>query len=96
MRRRRRYPDQEFPLPWQIEGIFWFIGLLCVPLGMWWMLNEITTPAAMFSDMLGIAVDTQPVVEVAPPLIWIVGILLGVRIRCWLRTVVVEQLNKVM
>ena len=96
MPRRDRYPHEDFPLPWQIEGIFWFIGILCVPLGMWWMLNEITSPAVMFSDVLGVAVNTQPIVDVARPFMWIFGLLIGIRVRCWLRNVVVDHLNKVM
>ena len=95
MARRRNHDKTEWPLPWPIELLFWVVGLVRVPLGMWWMTNEITSPATMFGQILGIEVDTRPMVE--PFKLWILlfGLLVGWRVRCWLRRTVLRRLNNI-
>ena len=94
MSRRHSQSLCDFPLPWQLELGFWVIGLMCVPVAMWWFINEITSPAETFAAILGVRADTQPIVDSAQPFIWLFGFIVGVRVRCWLRRIVVDQLNK--
>jgi hypothetical protein len=95
MARRRHREESEWPLPWQIEIIFWIVGLLCVPLGIWWITNEITSPATMFGQMLGVTVDTQNIVEPFRPAILLFGLIIGWRVRCGLRRMLVDKLDRI-
>jgi hypothetical protein len=81
-------------LPWPIELGFGVIGLVCIPIGMWWITNEITSPAAMLGEILGVTVETQSFVEPFKPIIWLFGLLVGWRVRCRLRRMFNHQLNK--
>lgn len=94
MSRRHVCLQEDFPLPWPVEVGLWVFGLMCVPLGMWWFINEITSPAETLGAILGVSVDTQGIIGSAQPLIWLFGFLVGVRVRCWLRRIVVHQLNR--
>ena len=94
MSRRRRDQYDDFSLPWELEIPFWVIALVCVPIAMWWFTNEITSPAEMLGTMLGVTVDARGIVESAQPLIWIFGLIVGVRVRFWLLRIVVDQLKK--
>jgi hypothetical protein len=62
---------------------------------MWWFINEITSPAEMFGTILRTPVDTHPIVEAAQPLIWVFSLAVGVRVRFWLRRIVVDRLSKI-
>lgn len=75
--------------------MFWIVGIVCVPLGMWWITNEITSPATMFGQMLGVTVDTQNLVESFRPVILLFGLIVGWRVRCGLRRVIVNRLNRI-
>ena len=81
-------------MPWQIELVFWVVGLLCIPVGIWWITKEITSPATVFGEMLGVTVDTQNLVEPFRPVILLFGLLVGWRVRCWLRQTLVKKLDK--
>lgn len=100
MSRRKRYRGSEddpgFPLPWPIELVFWIIGLICVPIGMWWITNEVTSPATLFGQMLGVEVKTKALVEPFMPMIVIFGLIVGWRVRCWLRRRVINKLEQVL
>lgn len=96
MSRRRRQSHDDFPLPWQLEVVFWVIGILCVPIAMWWFINKITSPAEVLGAVLAAPVDTRGIVEAVQPLIWIFGLIVGVGVRCWLRRIVVDRLNRVL
>src|SRR5260370_14999493 len=92
MRIGKESTEPSFLLPWQVELALWFFGLICVPIGMWWFTNEITSPATMLGEMLRVPVDTQKFVEPFRPMIWIFGALVGWRVRCWLRRMLVQRL----
>ena len=94
MSRRRRDQFDDFALPWELEIPFWLIGIVCVPIAMWWLTSEITSPAETLGTMLRVTVDTRGIVESAEPLIWISGLIVGIRVRCWLRRLVVDRLNR--
>ncbi len=94
MSRRRNYSQEDFPLPWQLEAVFWLIGLLSVPIAMWWFINEITSPGRTLGVMLGVPVETQSLVDSFRVFIWIFPLLIGVRVRCALRRAVVDRLNR--
>lgn len=96
MSRRRFHSHEDFPLPWHLEVFFWVVGLACVPIAIWWFINEITSPAATFGALFGVPVETQGIVDSAQPMIWLFGLLVGVRIRCWLRRAVLNRLNQVL
>jgi hypothetical protein len=91
--RRSKHEEQEWTLPWQIEVVFWVVGLFCIPIGVWWITNEITSPATMLGEMLGVTVETQNIVEPLRPFILLFGLLVGWRVRCWLRRMFVQRLN---
>jgi hypothetical protein len=95
MDRHRTHQHYELPLPWQIELGLWLVGLLCIPFGMWWITNEITSPATMFGEMLGVTVNIQNLVEPFRPVILLFGLLIGWRVRCWLRRALVEPLDRI-
>ena len=90
-----RRGEPEFPLPWQIELVFWIIGLICVPMGMWWITNEITSPATMFGQMLGVEVKPG-LAEPFLPMIVIFGLIFGWRVRWWLRRVLTDRLDRLL
>ena len=96
MRRPRFQQPETFPLPWQLEAIFWLIGLACVPFAIWWLVNEMTSPAETFGAILGLRVESQGIVDSVQPLIWLFGFVVGVRVRCWVRGVVVDRLNRLL
>ena len=93
MRRLRKHEEQEWTLPWQIETVFWVVGLFCIPIGVWWITNEITSPATMLGELLGVTVETSNIVEPFRPLILLFGLFVGWRVRCWLRRMFVQRLN---
>jgi hypothetical protein len=96
MRRRKRAQGElNWPVPWQVELGFAVIGLICVPLGMYWFVNEITSPAAMVGQAFNFPVDVQPMVTAVQPMTWIFGLIIGWRVRCWLRRRVIKQLNRI-
>lgn len=94
MSRRHSYLDEDFPLPWPLEVAFWVFGLICGLLAMWWLTWEITSPAETLGAMLGVPVESQGMLDAAQPLIWLFGLIVGVRVRCWLRRIFVDLLNK--
>lgn len=94
MSRRKNHPYEDFPLPSHLEIALWVVGLMCVPIGMWWFINEITSSAETLGAMLGVSVDPRGIVDSAQSLIWIFGLIMGVRVRCSLRRIVVDRLNK--
>jgi hypothetical protein len=94
MSRRRNHLQEDIALPWQAELGFALIGLICVPFAMWWFINEITAPAQFFSEMLGAPVDLHIVVESGKPLIWIFGLIVGWRVRCWIRRQVLHRISR--
>lgn len=96
MRRRRTQATATFPLPWPLEVVFWVIGLACVPVAIWWLVNEITSPAETFGAILGVPVESQGIVESAQPLIWLFGFAVGVRVRFWVRGLFVDRLNRLL
>lgn len=80
------------PLP--LEIVFGAIGLLAVPFAMCWFVNEITSPGLAFSEIVGVPVDIQGMVDSSVPLIWIFGLIFGWRVRCWIRRQFVRRLNR--
>jgi hypothetical protein len=92
-RRSRIRFEVEWQLPWQIEVILCVIGLICVPFGMWWITNEITSPATMFGQILGVTVNIENIVEPFRPAILLFGLLVGWRVRCWLRRMIGKRLS---
>lgn len=94
MSRRHSYSDEDSPLPWPLEVAFWVFGLICGLLAMWWLSGEVTSPAETLGKILGVPVESQGIVDSAQPLIWLFGLVVTVRGRCWLRRVFVDRLNK--
>jgi hypothetical protein len=92
---RSRY-ELNWPLPWQIEVAFAVIGVICIPFGMYWFTMEITSPATMLGQVVNMPVDVQPIVTAFKPMIWIFGLIIGWRVRCWLRRVAIHQLNRIL
>jgi hypothetical protein len=43
--------------------------------------------------MLGVRVETQNIVEPFRPVILLIGLLVGWRVRCWLRRMLVKRLS---
>ncbi len=94
MRRRRKPAHDRFPLPWQLELVCWVIGIASVPFAVWWFINEISSPAETFAEMLGVSIDTQPIIDSARPLIWVFAFIVIVRVRCWLRRMIANRLSE--
>ena len=94
--RFRSAEESDWPLPWQVELVFWLVGLVGVPIGMWWLTSEVTSPATMLGKMMGVTVDTQSFVEPFKPLILVFGVLFGVRVRCLLRRAILDRLNRIL
>jgi hypothetical protein len=95
--RRRRFQSQnelDWPLPWQIELACGIIGLICVPLGMCWFVQEITSPATMLGQIFNVRVDVEPILTALRPMVGIFGVIVGWRVRCWLRCNFVRRLNR--
>ena len=95
-RRVRSRQELDWPLPWQIEVGLAVIGLICVPFGMYWFTKEITSPATMLGQLFNIPVDVQPLITAFRPMIWIFGVIIGWRVRCWLRRSIVDRLNRIL
>jgi hypothetical protein len=93
--RRVRSDKLDWRLPWQIELALCFWGLICVPIGMWWFTNEITSPATMLGEMFNVPVDTQRFIEPFESMVLVFGVLVGWRVRCWLRRALVDRLNRI-
>jgi hypothetical protein len=94
MSRRHSYLDEDFPLPWPLEVAFWVFGLICGLLAMWWLTSEIISRAETLGTMLGVHIESRSFVDSAQPLIWLFGFVVFVRVRCWLRRIVVNSMNK--
>jgi hypothetical protein len=63
---------------------------------MYWFTMEITSPATMLGQVVNMPVDVQPIVTAFKPMIWIFGLIIGWRVRCWLRRVAIHQLNRIL
>jgi len=63
---------------------------------MYWFTKEITSPATMLGQLFNIPVDVQPIVTAFRPMIWIFGVIIGWRVRCWLRRSIVDRLNRIL
>ena len=48
----------------------------------------------MLGEMLGVPIETQTIVAPFKPMIVIFGVIVGWRVRCWLRRTVTDKLNK--
>lgn len=67
MRRRRgsrtRKSDIFIALPWQIEGLFLCVLPVTFFACVWWIVDEVSGRAGVFSQALGIPVDVMPVLQ---------------------------------
>lgn len=83
------------PLPWPLEAVFWFLGLVCIPLAMWWFVGEITTPAATFAKSFNVQIDLSPIIAACKPMTLIFGIIFGLKVRFAVRRWFVRRVEAI-
>jgi hypothetical protein len=95
MNRRYSHSYEDFALPWQLEVALWVLGLICGLLARWLVMYAITSRAAAFGMTLGVRVETQTIIGPVQPLLWVFALIVGVRIRCWLRRIVIKRVSNI-
>jgi hypothetical protein len=82
MRRPRQHESQAILLPWPLEALFVIADVLSTLGATWWFVGEIRSPALQLEKIFGVPVDVQPVITAFTPLMWIAGVVFG--LRAWL------------